>query len=78
MALEDGGGETEGGDVVGGVEQLQLHVGELGVENVLRQTHWKIERIILRLVGLARHGVNDARGKTSDHRFKKILKTVVT
>ena len=60
-ALQNRRGETEGGDVMGGVEQLQLHVGKLGVEDVLRQTHWKIERIIPRLVGLARHRVNDSR-----------------
>ena len=55
---EDALGEMEGRDVMHGVEELELHVGELGVEDSLCRSHRKNQRVILRFVGLAGHRVD--------------------
>lgn len=64
---KDGLGEMEGGDVVHRVEELELHVGELGVENALRRSHGENQRIVLRFVGLAGHRVDYTGGKADGH-----------
>lgn len=60
---EDRLGEMEGGDVVRRVEELELHVGELGVEDVLGRSHGENQRIVLRFVGLAGNRVDYTGGK---------------
>ena len=56
-------GEMEGGDVVRRVEELELHVGELGVEDALGRSHGENQRIVLRFVGLAGNRVDYTGGK---------------
>ena len=45
------------------VEELELHVGELGVEDVLGRSHGENQRIVLRFVGLAGNRVDYTGGK---------------